>query len=125
MRTHKCQLLFDSARAQAHAGSRGGIGAERSLVFQSGEYTVDLVVHDGAECVRYVHGQVARDGHDAPTCASVSLHGAPDTVPTDELGQFAVSGATTLGAASIAIAIGEDVLICTIPPREEAEPVVA
>ena len=125
MRARKCELRFDSGGAREDAGARAGAGRERLLVYEAGDYKVELVVHDGAGRVRDVHGQVVRTGHGSPTAGSVSLHGASKTVPIDEVGQFAARGATTLGSASIAIAVGEDVLFCTIPPLGETKPAVA
>lgn len=87
------RLVYDSARVESAIGTRAGPCVDRSLLFQSGCFAVDVVIHAVTRDVRFLHGQMIQEEAGAPVSgAIVRLEGSDETVQTDEHGQFALSG---------------------------------
>ncbi len=110
------KLLFDSAFAEPAPQWRSGFCVERTLLFRSGEYSVDLIAHGGSDSLQLLHGQVVREDTGSPVAgAHVSLATGSDPVRTDEHGQFAVSTLHSDAQQVLMIETGEVEVMLTIP----------
>jgi hypothetical protein len=117
---HQGRLVFDSDQAGASAGARGGIAAERALLFRAHDLAVDLVVEEGGEALHVLRGQVVDEASGAPVVAArVRLGDDRESVPTDERGQFAVSTLVGGGEQFLWIDTPERQVLCSIPARTE------
>jgi len=116
MTIHEGTLLFDSAQDEAMVGTRFGRRPDRTLLYRSESFNVDLLIHATSDGLRYFHGHVTREGEGTPvTGALVRLVDPIDTVTPDEYGQFAVSRLSAEGRATLLVAAGDADLVCEIP----------
>ena len=84
------RLLYDSARTGAAVQTRAGFVNERTLLFRSYDYCVDLFAPSGSDTLHWLHGQVIRSMASQPVPgALVRLGQDAQPVETDEHGQFA------------------------------------
>ena len=115
------KLVFDSAKTGGLMGARSLVGGDRSLLFSAGPMVVDLVVYQGADDMRVVHGQVVGRADEEPVVgASVRLGGMSETVATDEFGQFTLSTMLPFDQTILSIvAEGADEVRCSIPTTGE------
>lgn len=121
MTSREGQLVYDSARTCATVGQRTGLRIDRSLVFESDTYSVDLVLHTGLRDWGYLYGQVIRHADGQPVIdAAVRFDHGEGTVRTDLMGQFTV-GISILDAQQVLrVETPRGPIVCTIPSLDEA-----
>lgn len=115
------KLLYDSARTCATVGQRAGLRIDRSLMFQSNAYSVDLVLHAGLSDWSYVYGQVIqhRDGVPVPN-AAIRFEDAESCVRTDGMGQFTVGINLPDAHQTLRVETPDGPMLCEIPSLDEA-----
>ena len=122
MRYHNSHLIYDSSREGASVGSRIGRSADRTLLFRSEPFSVDLVIHRSSDSLRYFHGHVVRDPLGPPVVgACVRLEESGDGVLTDEFGQFAVSSMTWETKHVLEIGTAGETVMLRVPAADAAE----
>ena len=84
------QLLYDSVRSGARLAARGEGAEARTLFFRCGDTCVDLLLQEGGEDLRILHGQLIKSTSGTPLTGVVIEIGAEHVV-SDEHGEFAVS----------------------------------
>jgi hypothetical protein len=119
----EARLVYDSAQSCATVGSRSGLRIDRSLVFQTDEYTLDVVLHAGLNDWNYLYGQVVRhtDGQAVEGALVRVEDSAVGPVDTDEHGQFTVEAALADERQVLRVEAAGAAFRCTIPSVEESQ----
>ncbi len=121
MSSREARLVFDSARSCATVGQRAGMRVDRSLMFQAGDYSVDIVLNAGLSEWGYVYGQVVQHADGTPVAgAAVRFEDDDSSVRTDELGQFALGVSVPDARQVLRVETRAGAVLCTIPSVDEA-----
>lgn len=119
MQRLQAELLYDSAQADDRIGLRSTMRLVRTLVYQAGDVSVDVMAHTAPGGLRFFHGQVVRDSATPVPHASVRLGAGTDVVATDEHGQFALSAPILQGCQLLRVASGGHEVVCSIPAHDD------
>ena len=61
MRPRHARLLYDSDRERHSVGARATVVMDRTLLYRSEPFSVDLIVHSGPDGMWFLHGQIVRE----------------------------------------------------------------
>lgn len=125
-------LIYDSAASWPRTGVRSVTSERRSLVFQTNDTTIDLVVHGGPDTAGHLYGQVIQQSSgDAIAGARVFLHD-DDSVDdgdddgdrrTDACGMFSIELPGTRGLHELRVVPTSNPTVhCEIPELPAANP---
>lgn len=110
------RLVYDSDRTAAKVGRRSAPACDRTLLFRSDRFAVDLVVQPAADELRIFHGQIVDERAGSPVSrAAVHLGDGDAAVRTDDFGQFSLSDIPGAGDTVLRVRLPEQELRCAIP----------
>ena len=110
-------LIYDSAMSRPRSGLRSVTSERRSLVFQTDDTTIDLVVHAGLDIAGHLYGQVIEQSSgEAIAGARVFLNDDDHEHRTDACGMFSIelSGTRNLRELRV-VPTGNPTVHCEVP----------
>jgi hypothetical protein len=117
MRADEAQLIHDSARSGLELGTRGLREQTRRMLYRYRDVCVDLLVQEGGESLRILHGHLLSSPGGEPVPDVPVALGSAET-STDGQGEFVLTLLEGCAPQRLELQAGRQPFFCAIPAMD-------